>query len=349
MSESRRASHRGHRAFRTRRISWAYPRRGTPASASPRLAPVHWSAPTILGTSSFPSSRRRRASRASGPRSARTEHSCAGDRRRQTLRPSPPVGADRVVVVTSDRRVVRASAATTAVSTSSRTPAPGLNAAVRAGQSRTPRGGHGRAARRPAGTAPRQDLADALEVAAMRRAVVRAGRRRARHGAEVSATRASSHASGPHSAARHEADGAARLELDLPRLRTDVDDCDSLAAALVLGPGPAHHGPLGDRASGWIRAMQATVHTFDPETRTGSVLRDDGVLLPFDASAFDASGLRLLRAASDSRSRSSTTGLSSMRIVGIGPSTSASSDSRRGDVPPDTRRTTPGHPGRARR
>ena len=41
--------------------------------------------------------------------------------------------------------------------------------------------------------------------------------------------------------------------------------------------------------------MQATVHQFDPETRSGSVLTDDGVLLAFDAAAFDAGGLRKLR------------------------------------------------------
>ncbi len=41
--------------------------------------------------------------------------------------------------------------------------------------------------------------------------------------------------------------------------------------------------------------MQATSYTFDPETRSGSVLLDDGTPLPFDAAAFDAGGLRLLR------------------------------------------------------
>ncbi|MES4907641.1 MULTISPECIES: hypothetical protein [unclassified Streptomyces] len=41
--------------------------------------------------------------------------------------------------------------------------------------------------------------------------------------------------------------------------------------------------------------MQATAYTYDPETRAGSVLLDDGTPLPFDAAAFDAGGLRLLR------------------------------------------------------
>lgn len=41
--------------------------------------------------------------------------------------------------------------------------------------------------------------------------------------------------------------------------------------------------------------MQATVVDFDPQTRAGSLLRDDGARLEFGAAAFDASGLRLLR------------------------------------------------------
>ncbi|NJP65139.1 hypothetical protein [Streptomyces spiramenti] len=41
--------------------------------------------------------------------------------------------------------------------------------------------------------------------------------------------------------------------------------------------------------------MQATAHTFDAETRTGSVLFDDGTPLEFDRAAFDAGGLLLLR------------------------------------------------------
>lgn len=41
--------------------------------------------------------------------------------------------------------------------------------------------------------------------------------------------------------------------------------------------------------------MQATAFTFDAGTRSGSVLLDDGTPLEFDAAAFDAGGLRLLR------------------------------------------------------
>lgn len=41
--------------------------------------------------------------------------------------------------------------------------------------------------------------------------------------------------------------------------------------------------------------MQATAYTFDPTTRNGSVLLDDGTPMDFGAEAFDAGGLRLLR------------------------------------------------------
>ncbi|WP_171064346.1 hypothetical protein [Actinomadura soli] len=41
--------------------------------------------------------------------------------------------------------------------------------------------------------------------------------------------------------------------------------------------------------------MQGTVKEYDTETRSGSVLLDDGTELPFDADAFAAGGLRFLR------------------------------------------------------
>jgi TetR/AcrR family transcriptional regulator, tetracycline repressor protein len=41
--------------------------------------------------------------------------------------------------------------------------------------------------------------------------------------------------------------------------------------------------------------VQATVKTFDDETRAGSVFLDDGTELPFETAAFDAGPLRLLR------------------------------------------------------
>jgi hypothetical protein len=41
--------------------------------------------------------------------------------------------------------------------------------------------------------------------------------------------------------------------------------------------------------------MQATAFTYSPDSRSGTVLLDDGTPLPFDAPAFDAGGLLLLR------------------------------------------------------
>ena len=41
--------------------------------------------------------------------------------------------------------------------------------------------------------------------------------------------------------------------------------------------------------------MQGTVATFDEQTRSGTLLLDDGTELAFPAAAFAASGLRLLR------------------------------------------------------
>ncbi len=41
--------------------------------------------------------------------------------------------------------------------------------------------------------------------------------------------------------------------------------------------------------------MQATVYRFDPETGDGSVLTDEGVVLPFDVEAVVLGGFRHLR------------------------------------------------------
>ena len=41
--------------------------------------------------------------------------------------------------------------------------------------------------------------------------------------------------------------------------------------------------------------MQGTVATFDPQTRTGTLLLDDGTEIAFPAPAFDGSRFRLLR------------------------------------------------------
>ncbi|GAA3906606.1 hypothetical protein Aau02nite_62340 [Amorphoplanes auranticolor] len=47
--------------------------------------------------------------------------------------------------------------------------------------------------------------------------------------------------------------------------------------------------------TGSVRGMQGTVATFDAQSRTGTLLLDDGSELSFPAAAFEASGLRLLR------------------------------------------------------
>jgi 2-phospho-L-lactate/phosphoenolpyruvate guanylyltransferase len=41
--------------------------------------------------------------------------------------------------------------------------------------------------------------------------------------------------------------------------------------------------------------VQATVHRFDAATRSGTVVTDSGILLPFDADAFAGSHLRHVR------------------------------------------------------
>ena len=41
--------------------------------------------------------------------------------------------------------------------------------------------------------------------------------------------------------------------------------------------------------------IQGTARVFDPATGTGTVLLDDGTEIAFDAAAFHAGGLRLLR------------------------------------------------------
>ncbi|WP_370363547.1 hypothetical protein [Catenulispora sp. GP43] len=43
------------------------------------------------------------------------------------------------------------------------------------------------------------------------------------------------------------------------------------------------------------KEAQGTARVFDPTTRTGTVLLDDGTEVAYDAAAFDAGGLRLLR------------------------------------------------------
>jgi 2-phospho-L-lactate guanylyltransferase len=102
---------------------------------------------------------------------------------------------------------------------------------------------------------------------------------------------------GPGSAARHEAAGHHRLDLDLPRLRTDVDEDRDLAAALLLGVGPSTRDVLqaGRHSGATLPDMQASVHTFDEASGAGSVLLDDGREVAFTGETFAESALRHLR------------------------------------------------------
>lgn len=119
---------------------------------------------------------------------------------------------------------------------------------------------------------------------------------------------------GAESADRHAATGAQRLAGDWPGLRRDVDTAADLAAAAQLGlgrhtrrlwppptgrrrcssGGTAGSGDLSP-AGATVPGVQATVAEFDPDTRAGTLLLDDGRRQSFDAAAFDASGLQLLR------------------------------------------------------
>lgn len=94
---------------------------------------------------------------------------------------------------------------------------------------------------------------------------------------------------GANSRAQHARSGAAELFAVGRSVRQDVDTLADLEAALRLGVGvhTAHEIGLG--------LMQGTVRSFDPQTRGGTVLLDDGTELPYDAAAFDAGGLRLAR------------------------------------------------------
>ncbi len=65
--------------------------------------------------------------------------------------------------------------------------------------------------------------------------------------------------------------------------------------------------------------MQGTIATFDPRTRAGTLLLDDGTELAFDADAFQRSGLRLLRLGQRVAVETEATGMiSRVAIPGIG-------------------------------
>jgi 2-phospho-L-lactate guanylyltransferase len=157
----------------------------------------------------------------------------------------------RVVVTTADLAVAGWAAAAGAIVVED--PALGLNAAVESGVDRVAEtGGTGEVpvavllgdvpALRPI------DLQEALDACARHdRAVVPdiAG------AGTVLLTSLDARRLEPHfgsgSAAEHERLGHVRLDLDLPHLRTDVDDAASLARALDLGLGPRTSVVVGER------------------------------------------------------------------------------------------------------
>ncbi|WP_084704064.1 2-phospho-L-lactate guanylyltransferase [Phaeacidiphilus oryzae] len=113
---------------------------------------------------------------------------------------------------------------------------------------------------------------------------------------------------GGESRARHRRSGAVELAPagGAASVRLDVDTAEDLAAAERLGVGPRTARVLAAARAGRraraaaarvdrVAAMQATAFTFDAATRSGSVLLDDGTPVEFDAAAFDAGGLRLVR------------------------------------------------------
>jgi 2-phospho-L-lactate guanylyltransferase len=210
------------------------------------------------------------------------------------------LGAGSLVVVTSDDPVgatVRSWGATVLTD-----PGRGLNEAVRAGlagsASRTVEPGTGWAvllgdlpAMRP------RDLSTALAVCARHPSAVVPDAAGTGTTLLTSTRRPPTPRFGPGSAARHAQD-AALLVLRLPRLRQDVDVAADLARASALGVGARTRGVLngsGEGTDAYSDLMQASVHTFDLTSRSGSVLLDTGRRLPFDEEVFLASGLRHVR------------------------------------------------------
>lgn len=65
--------------------------------------------------------------------------------------------------------------------------------------------------------------------------------------------------------------------------------------------------------------MQASVHTFDFDTARGSIITDNGRVLPFDERVFAASRLRHLRVGQRVSIEAGAGEITRLWIVGIGP------------------------------
>lgn len=224
----------------------------------------------------------------------------------------------RVVVVTSDERV--AQMATGLGARVIADPAAGLNAAAAAGRDFV--AGPDRPVAVLLGDLPALRAADLTTALGAAAAYPRAVVPDADGGGTVLLTALVGAelvpAFGPGSARRHQDAGHHLLELDLPHLRTDVDDDASLQAALALGVGPATRRTLGATPT-TLPPMQASVHTFDEITGAGSALLDDGREVTFTGEVFAASALRHLRVGQRlSLDLGAGIQISKLWIVGIG-------------------------------
>ena len=64
--------------------------------------------------------------------------------------------------------------------------------------------------------------------------------------------------------------------------------------------------------------MQASVHKYDDESGSGSVLLNDGREIPFDGTVLDASGLRRLRPGQRVSIEMTASAVTRLWIIGIG-------------------------------
>lgn len=121
---------------------------------------------------------------------------------------------------------------------------------------------------------------------------------------------------GSDSARRHESAGYARLDLDLPGLREDVDDAAGLERARRLGAGVHTRAVL----DGSVVPVQASIHTVTPDGG-GTALLDDGTEVTFAAERIVESGLLHVRTGQRVSVELSSDGSEAARvwIVGIGP------------------------------
>lgn len=109
---------------------------------------------------------------------------------------------------------------------------------------------------------------------------------------------------GPGSAQAHAAAGAVRVPPHIAgALAWDADTPDELAALSLRGVGPWTLAALDA-----LTLRQGTVTGFDPASRSGRMVTDDGAEIFFDPDAFDAGGLRLLRVGQRVKAQVSTDG-----------------------------------------